>query len=74
MTVTPKTETEQNKVGKLKNKYIHGAYRKYIEHSNIDEEATNKWLTTARMFDETEVYMVAIQDCVIKTWNYSKYV
>ena len=37
-------------------------------------EASNKWLTNADLFAETEGFLTAIQDQVILTRNYRKYI
>ena len=37
-------------------------------------EASNKWLTSADLFTETEGFLTAIQDQVILTRNYNKYI
>ena len=40
----------------------------------IDIEASIKWLTSADLFAETEGFLIAIQDQVILTRNYMKYI
>lgn len=40
----------------------------------IDKEASNKWLDSAGLFPETEGFIIAIQDQVINTRNYRKYI
>jgi hypothetical protein len=42
--------------------------------ANVDIEASNKWLTSADLFAETEGFLTAIQDQVILTRNYKKYI
>jgi ribosomal protein L37E len=37
-------------------------------------EASNKWLTRTDLFAETEGFLTAIQDQVIPTRNYKKYI
>ncbi|KAI5699149.1 hypothetical protein M8J77_002112 [Diaphorina citri] len=71
---SPKIETEQEKIERWKNKNIHGIHRKQLEQDSIDQEASNKWLTIPGIFSETEGFMIAIQDRIIKTRNYTKYV
>ena len=39
-----------------------------------DIGALNKWLTNADLFAETEGFLTAIQDLVILTRNYKKYI
>ena len=36
--------------------------------------ASNKWLTSAGLFAETEGFLTAIQDQIILTRNYNKYI
>ena len=40
----------------------------------VDTEASNKWLTNADLFAETEGFLTAIQNQVIPTRNYKKYI
>jgi hypothetical protein len=40
----------------------------------VDTEASNKWLTNADLFAETEGCLTAIQNQVIPTRNYKKYI
>ncbi|KAL1461990.1 hypothetical protein WDU94_013846 [Cyamophila willieti] len=70
--LTPKIETDEEKISRWRNKAVHGVYRKQIDQDNIDPEGTHKWLTTPGIFAETEGFMVGIQDRIIKTRNYSK--
>jgi hypothetical protein len=43
-------------------------------NNNVDREASNKWLTSADLFAETEGFLTATQDPVITTRNYKKYI
>lgn len=45
-----------------------------MEQNDIDQQATNKWLTTPGICAETEGFVIAFQGRIIKTMNYSKYV
>jgi hypothetical protein len=56
------------------NKPIHRKHYWDINNTNVDKNASNKWLDGGELFCETEAYMVAIRDGVIPTWNYQKYI
>ncbi|CAH0721715.1 unnamed protein product, partial [Brenthis ino] len=66
--------TEQKKVEDWKKKALHGKYPHQLEQTHIDKEASNTWLTKGNIFAETEGFFIAIQDQIIKTRNYSKYI
>jgi len=53
---------------------LHG-YRPYdLGQRYVDIEMSNKWLTNMDLFTETEGFLTAIQDQVILTRNYKKYI
>jgi hypothetical protein len=56
------------------NKPIHGKLYRDINNTNVDKNASNKWFDRGELFRETETYMVAIQDGVMPTRNYQKYI
>ncbi|KAL0822073.1 hypothetical protein ABMA28_005438 [Loxostege sticticalis] len=41
---------------------------------HVDLKASNKWLKLGALFPETEGFMIAIQDQIINTRNYKKYI
>jgi len=45
-----------------------------ISQQYVDREASNKWQINADLFAETEGFLTAIQDQVILTRNYKKYI
>lgn len=45
-----------------------------LEQNHIDPVASNKWLQQGYLFPETEGFLIAIQDQVINTNNYKKYI
>ncbi|CAH2018607.1 unnamed protein product [Acanthoscelides obtectus] len=45
-----------------------------ISQENVDKKASNDWLTSGQMFPETEGFLVAIQDQVIPTNNYKRFI
>ena len=55
-------------------KALHGRHPCDLSQQYVDIEASNKWLTNADLFAETESFLTAIQDQVIPTRNYKKYI
>jgi hypothetical protein len=55
-------------------KALHGRHPHDLSQEHVDIEASNKWLTNADLFAETEGFLTAIQDQVILTRNYKKYI
>ena len=55
-------------------KALHGRHPYDLSQQYVDTEATNKWLTNEDLFAETEGFLTAIQDQVILTRNYKKYI
>jgi hypothetical protein len=54
-------------------KALHGRHPHDLSQQHVDIEASNKWLTGADLFAETEGFLTAIQGHVILTGNYMKY-
>ena len=54
-------------------KALHGRHLYDLSQQYVDIEASNKWLTSADLFAETEGFLTAIQDQVILRRNYKKY-
>ncbi|XP_028163341.1 uncharacterized protein LOC114354934, partial [Ostrinia furnacalis] len=57
-----------------KQKSIHGRHYHDLHQLQVDKAASNAWLQRGEMFPETEAFMIAIQDQVIDTKNYQKYI
>ncbi|KAK4875475.1 hypothetical protein RN001_011897 [Aquatica leii] len=55
-----------------KEKTLHGKHLNQLMQPHIDHKASNTWLRKGNIYYETEGFMVAIQDQVIKTRYYSK--
>jgi hypothetical protein len=55
-------------------KALHGRHPHDLSQQHVDIEVSNKWLTSADLFAETEGFLTAIQDQVILTRNYKKYI
>jgi len=53
---------------------LYGRHFYDLSQQYVDIEASNKWLTNADLFAETEDFLTAIQDQVIPTRNYKKYI
>jgi len=71
----PTDEEYNNKVkGQRSQKALHGRHPYDLSQQYVDIEASNKWLTNADLFAETEGFLTAIHDQVILTRNYKKYI
>ncbi|CAK1582479.1 unnamed protein product [Parnassius mnemosyne] len=55
-------------------KSLHGRHRQDLCQINVDKEASNAWLNRGELFPETEGFMLAIQDQVVETKNYRKFI
>jgi ribosomal protein L37E len=51
---------------------LHERHPHDLSRQYVDVEASNKWLTSADLFAETEGFLTAIQDQVILRRNYKK--
>jgi hypothetical protein len=71
----PTDEEYNNKVKRQwSQKALHGCHPYDLSQQYVDIEASNKWLTNADLFAETEGFLTAIQDQVILKRNYKKYI
>jgi len=50
-------------------KALHGRHSHDLSQQHVDIEASNKWLTSADLFAETEGFLAATQDQVILKRN-----
>ena len=66
--------TEQEKMQTWIGKPLHGRHANEVQQEYVDIAASNYWLTSGQLFPETEGFLVAIQDQVIPTRNYLKFV
>ncbi|XP_052748311.1 uncharacterized protein LOC128200110 [Galleria mellonella] len=64
----------QTKLTAWSEKSLHGRHRHDLCQSNVDKEASNAWLSRGILYPETEGFIIAIQDQVIETRNYQKYI
>jgi len=69
--------TDEEYTNKVKRQWsqkaLHGRHP-YDLKQHVDIEASNKWLTSADLFAETQGFLTTIQDQVILTRNYKKYI
>jgi len=73
-----KLDTDEEYTNKVKRQWsqkaLHGRHPYDPSQQHVDIEASNKWLTNVDLFAETEGFLTAIQDQVILTGNYKKYI
>jgi len=70
------TDEEYNNIVKRQwsQKVLHGRHPYDLSQQYADIEASNKWLTKADLFAETDGFLTATQDQVTLTRNYKKYI
>lgn len=73
-TFTPKSTSIEDQKKNWKQKELHGTFPNQLDKDNIDKDATSLWLKNGNLFGETTGFMMAIQDRVIATRNYRKYI
>lgn len=66
--------TENQKLQNWLQKSLHGRHRRDLLNPNIDKVSSNMWLKRGELFPETEGFMLGIQDQVIDTRNYRKFI
>ncbi|XP_045492418.1 uncharacterized protein LOC123691877 [Colias croceus] len=64
----------KRKIEDWRKKVLHGRHPHDLAQPHIDTIASNKWLKIGNLFPETEGFMIAIQDQIINTRNYRKYI
>ncbi|XP_052738597.1 uncharacterized protein LOC112058219 [Bicyclus anynana] len=57
-----------------KGKELHGRFFKALHEPHVSKKASVQWLRFGDLFGETEGFVFAIQDQVVKTRNYRKYI
>ncbi|KAL0810285.1 hypothetical protein ABMA28_010444 [Loxostege sticticalis] len=65
---------DKTKINDWARKSLHGRHRHDLCQPNVDKAASNAWLRRGELFPETEGFMIAIQDQIIETRNYQKYI
>ncbi|CAH1100923.1 unnamed protein product, partial [Psylliodes chrysocephalus] len=63
----------QSQIQRWKQKELHGSHAHHLLHENTDTEASNLYLR-GTLFAETVGFIGAIQDRVMNTRNYQKYI
>ncbi|KAJ3660258.1 hypothetical protein Zmor_004714 [Zophobas morio] len=58
----------------LKQKQLHGKFYKDLEENHVNKKMSLIWLKKSSLYAETEGFVFAIQDQVINTKNYRKYI
>lgn len=66
--------TTDQLIGEWSRKQLHGRYANILGQEHIDWRASCQWLEKGILFPETEGFIVAIQDQVMGTLNYRKYI
>ncbi|CAG9834848.1 unnamed protein product [Diabrotica balteata] len=66
--------TKNEKMRTWMGKPLHGQHPNEVSQHHVDNIASNYWLTSGKMFPETKGSLPAIQDQVIPTKNYLKYI
>lgn len=66
--------TNEQQLERWRSKALHGRYRNTLENSEINLQASLAYLQTGNLFAETEGFVIAIQDQVIATRAYCKYI
>uniref|UniRef100_H3B0R3 Reverse transcriptase domain-containing protein n=1 Tax=Latimeria chalumnae TaxID=7897 RepID=H3B0R3_LATCH len=66
--------TLQSRLDEWSMKSLHGRFHAALHKDNIDVEASTTWLQEGTLFPETEGFILAIQDQVVATNNYRKYI
>ncbi|XP_075971947.1 uncharacterized protein LOC142973811 [Anticarsia gemmatalis] len=61
---------DKTKLAEWTQKSLHGRHRQDLCQPNVDKEASNAWLNRGELFPETEGFMIAIQDQIIRYNNH----
>ncbi|VEN51470.1 unnamed protein product [Callosobruchus maculatus] len=67
-------QSQQEKINTWSQKALHGKHRYRVTQDHINQKQSYAWLQDGQLFPETEGFMLAIQDQVIATRNYKKYI
>ncbi|XP_066902299.1 uncharacterized protein [Halyomorpha halys] len=66
--------SQNERLAEWKSKSLHGRFYSQLNEASIDKERSVEWLKAERLFSETKGFVVAIQDQVIATRSFRKYV
>jgi hypothetical protein len=64
----------RDNVEEWKSKELHGRFPKMLEEAYVDKKGTLQFLLKGQLYPETEGFVCAIQDRVIRTRNYEKHI
>lgn len=67
-------QEDMDKLTRWKEKALHGRFLHDVSQDSVDKRASFNWLIHGELQPETEGFFIAIQDQVIKTNNYRKYI
>ena len=70
----PNVLTREERIDVWKSKSLHGIHPFQLSQDFIDIPSSNLWLQRGSLFAETEGFIIAIQDKVIATKNYRKFI
>lgn len=73
-TTNTRTDLLSRKVELWAQKELHGRHINELNQPYVDKNSSNKWLSLGELYGETEGFMIAIQDQVVRTKNYAKYI
>ena len=69
-----KTKQRRQLVNQWKEKAMHGQHAKMMDKTTVDSDTSYQWLKQADLKGETEGFVCAIQDQVIKTRYYERHI
>lgn len=67
-------KTREELIEEWSQKQLHGRYINILRRPHIDWRSSCQWLERGLLFPETEGFIQAIQDQVVSTLNYKKYI
>nr|CAH7731196.1 unnamed protein product [Callosobruchus chinensis] len=67
-------ESQQGKINTWVQKALHSKHRYRVTQDHINEDQSSTWLQDGQLFPETEGFMLAVQDQVIATRIYRKFI
>lgn len=67
-------ESDEDKLITWGSKQLHGRFQNDLKSEAVDLKASLEWLRTGTLYPETEGFMLGIQDQVVNTRNYQKYI
>ena len=70
----PKVLSTEDRMDVWKSKELHGRFYRALHGPDVDLLASVNWLRFGNLFGETEGFVCAIADEVVKTNNYRKYI